>query len=363
MVVIRQPMVRFSDRWHHWAGLFLGSVVVIAIMDWLHISGALFLGPLVAGLAFGFGGSPIRISHTGTAISQCLIGCVLARALDWDLIDFTLRNAWAIFVVVFTTTAAAVGIAYVLYRVTDIDRDTTAWGSIPGAGAIMVAFAAEFGGDPRLVAFMQFARAILVISTVSAVLSLIGGNPRVLASAATATHTALASDYVQTLLIALGGFLLNRVIRLPGGALLIPAAIGAILHIEGFVTLDLPWIVQAFAVGLLGAYVGLQFDRIVLATALRNLPAIFGAILVLMLVCGALGLTLAWQLGIDPLTGYLATSPGGIDSIAVLGLSSSADMSIVMAVQTIRFFAVILLAPWLAALIRRQLFFFLRAGD
>ena len=44
--------------------------------------------------------------------------------------------------------------------------------------------------------------------------------------------------------------------------------------------------------------------------------------------------------GVDPLTAYLATSPGGSDSIAIIAASTNVDVSFVMAMQTVRMLAV-----------------------
>ena len=49
--------------------------------------------------------------------------------------------------------------------------------------------------------------------------------------------------------------------------------------------------------------------------------------------------------GVDPLTAYLATSPGGSDSIAIITASSNVDVSFVMAMQTVRMIAVLFLGP------------------
>ncbi len=72
----------------------------------------------------------------------------------------------------------------------------------------------------------------------------------------------------------------------------------------------------------------------VLASALRSLPSMVIATLTLILLCGLAGALLSRLLGVDLLTGYLATSPGAIDSITILALDGKADMSVVMAVQT-----------------------------
>ncbi|MCG5475086.1 MAG: AbrB family transcriptional regulator, partial [Sinorhizobium fredii] len=52
--------------------------------------------------------------------------------------------------------------------------------------------------------------------------------------------------------------------------------------------------------------------------------------------------------GIDPLTAYLATSPGGLDSIAVIAASSDVDLPFVMALQTARLLIITLIGPVLA---------------
>ena len=58
--------------------------------------------------------------------------------------------------------------------------------------------------------------------------------------------------------------------------------------------------------------------------------------------------------GIDPLTAYLATSPGGADSIAIIALSSNVDMRFVMAMQTTRLVVVLLMAPGLSRFVAIQ---------
>ena len=58
---------------------------------------------------------------------------------------------------------------------------------------------------------------------------------------------------------------------------------------------------------------------------------------------------------VDPLTAYLATSPGGSDSIAIIAASTDCDVSFVMAMQTVRMIAVLLLAPVLTKFIAERL--------
>jgi len=54
---------------------------------------------------------------------------------------------------------------------------------------------------------------------------------------------------------------------------------------------------------------------------------------------------------VDALTAYLATTPGGLDSVTAIALGSGANVPLVLAVQTLRVFVVILSGPSVAKLI------------
>ena len=70
--------------------------------------------------------------------------------------------------------------------------------------------------------------------------------------------------------------------------------------------------------------------------------------------CAGLAFVLTKILGIDALTTYLATSPGGMDSVAIIAASSKVDMSFVMALQTIRFIIVLVVGPPMARFIAQK---------
>jgi membrane AbrB-like protein len=80
------------------------------------------------------------------------------------------------------------------------------------------------------------------------------------------------------------------------------------------------------------------------------------ATLILMGVCAFLAFVLVQAAGIDPLTAYLATSPGGLDSVAVIAASSSnIDTSFVMALQGARLVIVLLAGPPLVRFIAQRM--------
>ena len=102
---------------------------------------------------------------------------------------------------------------------------------------------------------------------------------------------------------------------------------------------------------ILGWCIGLRFSRAILLHAFRALPAILGSILALIALCAGLSFALAHLAHVDPMTAYLAMSPGGIDAVAIIAASAKLDMSFVMALQTARVLMVILIGPLLARLL------------
>lgn len=71
-------------------------------------------------------------------------------------------------------------------------------------------------------------------------------------------------------------------------------------------------------------------------------------------LCGCMAAALHIFAGIDPLTAYLATSPGGADSVAIIAASSDVDVPFVMAMQTGRFMVILMIGPMLARFIARR---------
>jgi uncharacterized membrane protein AbrB (regulator of aidB expression) len=58
-------------------------------------------------------------------------------------------------------------------------------------------------------------------------------------------------------------------------------------------------------------------------------------------------------LHVDLMTAYLATSPGGLDTVAIIAAGTRVDMAFVMALQTLRLFTILLTGPALARFISR----------
>ncbi|MDO9712710.1 AbrB family transcriptional regulator [Paracraurococcus lichenis] len=340
-----------------WVLLLVLSVLLVLVLEALHLSAALLLGPMLAAVLLATADGAVRVPSPAFTASQGVIGCMIARSLTTPTLAAML-GAWPeLLVSVPAVVAASMALGWLLARRRVLPGSTAIWGSFPGAASVMVLMADAHGADARLVAFMQYLRVVMVAAVASGVAH-IAANP----TAAAADQPWLAATFpavawgplLATLALALGSSLLAQRSRLPAGPLLVPMVLGILLQDLGPLRIELPPWLLAACYAVVGWSVGLRFTRPILLHAARALPRVFGAILALLLACGCLAAGLVLAAGVDPLTAYLATSPGGVDSIAVIAASNPVDLPFVMAVQTARFLAVLLAGPHLARLVAEQ---------
>ena len=158
---------------------------------------------------------------------------------------------------------------------------------------------------------------------------------------------------LATLALGVGGAVVGVKSKIPAGALLVPMVIGAPLSTTHLLTITLPPWLLAICYALVGWSIGLRFTRETVLYAWKQLPVILTSIFTLIAMCGGLAFALHEAAGTDPLTAYLATSPGGADAVAIIAASSPVDLPFVMAMQIGRLLVALLVGPALARTIAR----------
>lgn len=105
---------------------------------------------------------------------------------------------------------------------------------------------------------------------------------------------------------------------------------------------------------VVGWGIGARFDREAIATATHAPPRVSASLLALISGCALLSVALMRLAGVDPLTSYLAMSPGGADSVAIIAASAPrVDAAFVMALRVSRFLVILACGPTLARLVAR----------
>jgi membrane AbrB-like protein len=298
------------------------------------------------------------VPRWGRIASLAVVGGVLASTFRPSVVPLISRHLLPVVLVICGTLVLSLGAGLLLPALVRIDRKTAALGTLPGAASGMLAMSDPLGADARIVALMQYTRVVVVVVAATLVgrLALEAGEgpaPATVQGLQPAPGSADllvqngSATYALTALVAGLGAWAGTRIRLPAGALLGPLILGIVLEELGVMHLAWPQGVPQVAYLVLGLWVGLLFDGDSIKRAGRLLPVMLLSAICLVLACAALGWALSAITGIDPITAFLATTPGGIDSVAIVALGSGADAPLVLAIQMLRVLAVIAVGSFL----------------
>ena len=332
-----------------WLTLLAGSLLLFGLLQWAHLPAALLLASMVVGIAASLRGFAVRVPQSFLFPAQGLIGCLMAQSLQPALLLRVLHD-WPLFLgFTVLVMAASMGLGWWLSRHKVLPGTTAIWGLAPGAASAMVLMCEAYGADPRLVAFMQYTR-VIIVTAVAALVARLWLGPGSNASLDVDVW-AVQDPYnvAYTLGLVLLGMLSTRLTRAPSGAMLLPLVLGVFLQSQGVLQVELPPLLLMCAYACIGWTIGLRYTRATLAHARRALPRVLVSIVVLIGFGMSLAAALALLGGFDPLTAYLATSPGGADSVAIIATHAVAvDVGFVMAMQVARFILVLLTGPRLS---------------
>ena len=336
-----------------WVVLLVMSLAFVAVALWVRLPAALMIGPMVAAVLIGTADGSIRVPLRPMIAVQGVIGFLMGRAIPLTFVEDLVRD-WPLVLMGLAGVIVAAGvIGLLLTRWGGLPGTTGVWGISAGASTPMIVMSEAYGGDPRIVAVMQQVRIILVIA-IAAVVARIWTPADTARAMQTVWFPAVAwGACIASVGIAVGSAFAAAWLRIPAGPMLVPLALAAILQETGLLTIELPPLLLALCYAIVGWNVGLRFSRPILWYAFRALPIILAATLALIAACGLLAWAMVLVGRIDPLTAFLATSPGGADTIAIIAASSAVDMRFVMAMQTSRLVVVLLMAPGLSRLLAR----------
>jgi len=337
----RWPIV---SRWAILVGL---SLILTVALELARMPAALLLAPMIAGIVLSGLEADLKVPQLAFTLASSVVGCLMARSLPASIFVELVKD-WPIYALgIGSVIAVAAGLGILLTKLRVFPGTTAIWGSAPGAATAMVLMADAFGADARLVAFMAYLRVALValVASLVARFATTGGA----APPPPDWFAPIAPlPFLLTLALVACGYLVARFMRVPAGSMMVPMVLGVLLHDLAGASLELPPLLLACCYAIVGWAIGLRFTRPILAHAARALPAAMASMISLIAICGLFAMALVWFAGVDPLTAYLATSPGGADSVAIIAANTPVDVPFVMAMQAGRFIVVLLTGPALA---------------
>ncbi|GGF79685.1 ammonia monooxygenase [Azorhizobium oxalatiphilum] len=335
-----------------WLLLAAVSITAVLALDALNVPAGLLLGPMLAAIVLSVSGGNLKVPPTLFMVAQAVVGLMIASAIPTTIFQEVAAHGPLFIIGTLSTFAMAGFLGWVQSRMGGLPGTTAIWGSLPGAATAMTLMSGAYGADMRLVAFMQYLRVVccaLAAMTVAKTLQLPIPVPETGHAVMWPTPATVAA-----IGLAIGIGALGRRLKMPGGTLLLPMLLGIALNFSGLLTYELPRWVLALAYGVVGWGIGTRFTMEVLRHARRLLPRVLGSIAILILSSACVALMLVQFGGIDPLSAFLATSPGGADSVAIIATATHADVAFVVAMQVARFVVVLIAGPWLGRVLSRD---------
>ncbi|WP_043712990.1 AbrB family transcriptional regulator [Corallococcus macrosporus] len=328
----------------------LASLLAAGLAELAHLPAGALLGSMLVSIAASLTLSVhAPLPRGGLLVAQSVLGGALCSSFTPEAWS-ALADNWAVsLAAVVGVVAVAQGVALVCARLGHLDPRTATLGLMPGGASAMVALSDELGADARLVTLFQYVRLCIVILVAVAVGRWAGDTPEVAVARAAdlpGSPSPLWAWLTTAAVSAVGG-VLGHYLKLPAGAFLGPVLSGIPLTALGLPVGAWPPGVLALALWALGVRVGSQFD----ASAVRELKRVAHVALAasVAMVVGCLLLAWGWSAaaGVDLITTYFATSPGGADSVLAIALGTRATLSVVLAVQVGRVLLIFLVAPTL----------------
>ncbi|WP_245881282.1 AbrB family transcriptional regulator [Thalassospira marina] len=339
-----------------WALLLGSSLLMGIVLHHFHVPAALLLGPMIVGIVMGTNSATIRIPRTSFLAAQSVLGAMIGGSMTAAIITSFVDDWVLVIGITFITLLASSFLGWILCIRRVLPGTVGIWGSSPGAASAMVIMAEAFGADARLVAFMQYVRVVCVV-TVASMVANFWVSSSLPPGAEMPVHEWFPAfdigNFGLTLLVAGISATLGVILRVPSGALLFPIITVMVMHINGWLNVELPEWFLGLTYAIIGWSIGLKFTPAVLHHAASALPKILLSIVVLIGFCAGISVLLVQFLGVDPLTAYLATSPGGLDSVAIIAASTHVDLPFILVMQSARFFMVLLIGPPLAKAVAR----------
>lgn len=334
--------------------LIAASALLAGLLEGLGLPAGLLLGPMAVGIVMATTGHGVAIPDIAFHSGQAMVGLLVASAMTASIVEQVWTHPLLFGGVTLATLSASALIGWLLSRWHVLPGSVAVLGSMPGAATAMVLMARSFGADPQLVAVMTYSRVVCVALVASVLTAALGGSSGSHAPGIAWFPTLHALAFAQTLAVAAIGAWLGVRFKVPAGALIGPMALGAVLNVGGLLELELPGWLLAASYAVVGWKIGLGFTREIVSVATKAFPRLLLSIGALLGFSFGIALVLAQVAGIDLATAYLATSPGGMDSIAIIAASTPVDVPFVMALQLLRFLAVLLAGPPFARFIARR---------
>src|SRR4051795_3802728 len=236
------------------AGWALGAVGLPSSF----LFGALLIGLVVAVAR----PERLEVPNRAFAAAQAVTGVTLGAYLQSSALQAVGRSWLPVLLASAATLLLSLGAGLALARFTATDSRTAALGMVAGGASGIVGMADDLGGDDRLVAFMQYARVLIVVLLTPLLVPLLFSGHHAASAGAVQGGPVFGHpmDWLVTIVLAVVGGVAGRRVHLPAASLLGPMILSGIVTLGsirgGFAV---PPVLRETAFAVIGLRIGLRF--------------------------------------------------------------------------------------------------------
>ncbi|MDY6050696.1 MAG: AbrB family transcriptional regulator [Corynebacterium sp.] len=334
-----------------WALVVPASIGLGLLLDWVHLpAGWIIAGILPAAACALLTGEELRLNDVVFRFGRSTIGVLAGIPLTTVGVATLARFIVPGLAVTAITVAITLVAGFLLYRHhRELGVETSILSMLPGGAGAMPVMAKELGADYRYVSLSQYLRVLAV----SFSLPLIAGAMLGHVETHPVTHAPPTVVGVLALLIVVAvAEPLGKLIHLPAPSILGSLLLGVVVELA----LPDPWTLYPPLLFRIAAFlmVGWMAGGSMSATALKQfaheLPATLAVIAILMGACAATAWPLAAVLDVSYFEGYLATTPGALDTVLALSDVGGAGPEVVT-IQVIRLLVIFFIGGYLRQII------------
>ena len=328
------------------------SYLLIAILmgfmfNQLHIPAGWLLGALITGIIWGVFVTQLSFQRMSFKIALAFIGANISMLLTLSTLQMIHHYLVPLFLTIILTIVAGLLFGVLLYKKTkEMDKITAFFCCIPGGASEIIGISGQYDADDRLVAAFHTVR--ITFFTIS--IPLIVGY----------LHPTMENQLVEQNITVFNGWtiiffvlvmsitlLLDRQFNIPGGTLLFSIFTGFLVTEFAFDVEQVPSFVAGIGQAMIGAFVGIRFDRDVLKRLLKVGPITIVIITMFFLFTLASAWVFHIWTQIPYATSLISTVPAGAAEMSVTAVALDVNPTIVASLHIIRLISLFLLLPLL----------------
>lgn len=324
--------------------VYAGALACGAVLEWLHMPLPWMIGALVVSMTISMSGIRIRPPRITRIVGQMSIAASVGLSFTPAAVAIVATMLMPMLLSAVATILAGFVVSIVLMRLAHLDAVSAMLSSVPIGPVETANLAEEYGVPPAPVVFAQTLRIVLLIVIIPPLLIWVDGTVSDPSAALRAIPWRVDGALLLAV-VALAGSLVGWLVRLSNPFFIGPLAGTAIAAAFSLPITGLPYPLLAGAQVLLGVFLGATFDREFLSRARSFIPAAIVSTLLLMVLCGALGLALVPWTGESWQVMILATAPGSITEMALTAKVLQQGIAVVTAFHVLRVMIMMPMAP------------------